>query len=103
LGDLNRSQGRTDDAYQDYVDALNDFRQLAQQKPDVYLPSVAGTLNMLGILDASRNRIGESREHYQEALSLFRKLSQSAPGKYAGDVARVEASLEQLDRKSQSR
>ena len=103
LGDLNRSQGRTDDAYQDYVDALNDFRQLAQQKPDVYLPSVAGTLNMLGILDASRNRIGESREHYQEALSLFRKLSQSAPGKYAGDVARVEASLEELDRKGQSR
>ena len=103
LGDLNRFQNQTDDAYQHYVDALNDFRQLAQQKPDVYLPSVAGTLNILGILDASRNRIGESRERYQEALSLFRKLSQSAPGKYDGDVARLEASLEELDRKDHTR
>jgi tetratricopeptide (TPR) repeat protein len=102
LGNLDRFQNRTDDACQHYEDALKSFRQLAQQNPDVYLPSVAETLNLLGILDGSQNRIEESRAHYQEALGLFRKLVQG-DNKYAGDVARVEAALEELEKRAPSR
>jgi hypothetical protein len=60
------------------------------------------TLNNLGKVDQLQNRSKESRAHYQEALSLFRKLVQS-DSKYAGDVARVEASLEELDEKAPSK
>jgi hypothetical protein len=55
----------------------------------------------LGFLDRNQNRIEESRAHYSEALSLFRKLAQG-DNKYAGEVARVEASLQELDKKVHS-
>jgi tetratricopeptide (TPR) repeat protein len=90
-----------DEARQHYEEALKSYRQLAQQDPDKYLPYVAGTLNNLGFLDRNQNRIEESRAHYSEALSLFRKLAQG-DNKYAGEVARVEASLQELDKKVHS-
>jgi tetratricopeptide (TPR) repeat protein len=96
LGNLDRLQNRTEDARQHFEGALDLRRQLARQNPDKYLPDVAGTLNTLGFLDRNQNRIEESRAHYQEALNLFRKLAQG-DSKYAGDVARVEASLEELE------
>ena len=102
MGNLDRFQNRTDDACRHYEDALKSFRLLAQQNPDVYLPSVAQTLNVLGMLDGTQNRIEESRAHYQEALSLFRNLVQS-DNKYAGDIAKVEASLEELDERAPSK
>jgi tetratricopeptide (TPR) repeat protein len=95
LGKLDGVQNRTDDARQHFEEALKIYRQLAQQDSDKYLPDVAGTLNNLGFLDRLQDRIEEARAHYQEALTLYRKLLQR-DGKYAGDVARVEASLEEL-------
>jgi len=79
--------------------ALKIFRQMAQQNPDVYLPSVAETLHVLGILDGSQNRVEESRAHYQEALRLLLKLSEG-DHRYAGAVASVQASLEELEKKT---
>ena len=102
LGSVDGRQNRMEEARQHYEEALESYRQLAQQDPDKYLPYMAGTLNNLGILDRNQNRIEESRAHYQESLSLLRKLVQ-ADSKYAGDVARVEASLEELDREGHSR
>jgi tetratricopeptide (TPR) repeat protein len=90
-----------DEARRHYEEALESYRQLAQQDPDKYLPYMAGTLVTLGVLDGNQNRIEESRAHYQEALSLLRKLVQ-VDSKYAGDVGRVETSLQDLDRKAQS-
>jgi tetratricopeptide (TPR) repeat protein len=101
LGSVDGRQNRMDEARQHYEEALKSYRQLAQQDPDKYLPYVAGTLNNLGFLDRNQNRIEESRAHYSEALSLFRKLAQG-DNKYAGEVARVEASLQELDKKVHS-
>jgi hypothetical protein len=47
--------------------------------------------------------MGESRIHYAEAMTIFQKLAQGDPARYAGDVANVEASLQELDRKGNSR
>jgi protein O-mannosyl-transferase len=101
LGNFDRGQNRMDEARQHYEQALQSYRQLAEQDPDKYLPYVAGALNNLGFLDRNQNRIEESRAHYQEALSLLRKLVQG-DSKYAGDVARVDASLQELDREGHS-
>ena len=102
LGSVDRGENRMDEARQHYEEALQSYRQLARQDPDKYLPYMAGTLNNLGVLDRNQNRIEESRAHYQESLSLLRKLVQ-ADSKYAGDVARVEASLQELDSEGHSR
>jgi tetratricopeptide (TPR) repeat protein len=102
FGRLDAIQNRMDEARQHYEEALKIHRNLAEQNPAVYLPDLAMTLNNLGKVDQLQNRIGESRAHYQEALSLLRSLVQG-DRKYAGGVARVEASLKELDEKSPSR
>jgi tetratricopeptide (TPR) repeat protein len=103
LGNLDGVQNQMEEARQHYEESSRIYRQLAGQDPDKYLPYVAGTLNNLGFLDKNQNRIEESLAQYKEALILFRKLSQGDPSKYAGDVARVEASLEELEKKAPSR
>ncbi len=99
LGRVDRLQNRMDEARQHYQEGLRIRRQLAQQNPGAYLPYLAMALNDLALVESNQNRIEESRAHYEEALSLLRKLSQGDK-RYAGDVARVEASLEQLGRES---
>jgi protein O-mannosyl-transferase len=102
LGILDAIQNRTDDARRHYEEALRSYRQLAQRDPDTYLPYLAATLNNLALVDESQNRMEEARAHFQEDLSLFQKLFQDNPRKYAGDVARVEVSLGELEKKAPS-
>ncbi len=102
LGALDLFQNRMDQGQQHYEEALKIGRQLAQQNPAEYVPEVATTLANLGTVEGRQNRIDEARAHYQEALSLLLKLSQGDK-KYAGDVANVEASLQELDKKAASR
>ncbi len=52
------------------------------------------------LLYGNQNRLQESRAYYDEALSLYRRLFQTDPNTYVGDVARVESSLQQLDKKT---
>ena len=99
LANLDGIQRRTDDAREHYEESARIYRQLAQQDPEKYLPYVARTLYNLGFLDGSQNRVAEARAHYDEALELFRKLWQS-DDRYAGDVRRVEASLDELEKKN---
>ncbi len=99
LGILDAIQNRTDDARLHYEEASKSYRQLAQRDPETYLPYLAATLNNLALAEKSQNRIEESRAHFEEDLSLYRKLFHDNPRKYAGDVARVEASLEELAKK----
>ena len=101
LGRVDRLQNRLDEARQDYEEVLKIRRQLAQQNP-AYLPPLAMALNDLAFVESRQNRIEESRAHYQEALSLLQKLSQ-ADARYAGDAARVEASLQELNQRNNSR
>ena len=102
LARVDRLQNRMDEARQHYDEALKIDRQLAQQNPAAYLPYLAMALTELAFVESSQNRIEESRTHYEEALSLLRKLSQ-ADARYAGDAARVEASLQELNRRNSSR
>ena len=99
LASVDRAQNRLDLAGGRYREALVIYRQLAQQDPDKYLPFVAGALSNLGFLDRTQNQIEVSRTDYQEALDLLRKLSQRDQ-RYASDVARVEASLNELEKKN---
>ena len=103
LGILDAIQKRTDDARRHYEEALQSYRQLAQQEPDTYLSYVAASLNNLALVDESQNRIGEARDHYTEAVTIYRELAESDADRYAGDVARVDASLQELDKKGRSR
>jgi tetratricopeptide (TPR) repeat protein len=99
LGRLDVIQNRMDDARQIYEEVFNLDRQMADQNPDVYLPDMAMTLNNLGRVDRLQNRIEDSRAHYQEALRLLLKLSEG-DHRYAGAVASVQASLEELEKKT---
>jgi tetratricopeptide (TPR) repeat protein len=99
FGFLDASQNRMGEARQHFQEALGIQRQLAEQNPAVYLPDMAMTLKDLGRVNRLQNRIEESRANYQEALSLFQNLSQG-DNRYAGEVARVEASLQELDKKA---
>ena len=91
-----------DQARQHDEEALKIDRQLAQQNPTVYLPDMAMMLSNLGRVDRLQNRMDEARVHYEEALSLLRQLLQG-DSKYAGEVARVQASLEELSSRTPSR
>jgi tetratricopeptide (TPR) repeat protein len=102
LGAIDLIQNRLDEGRRHYEVALEIDRQLAQQKPNDYIPEMATTLANLGTVEGRQNRIEESRAHFQEALSLLLKLSQGDK-KYVGDVANVEASLQELEKKVNSR
>ena len=102
FGRFDAIQNRMEEARQHYEEVMKIYRQLGEQNPTVYLPDLAMTLNNLGKADQLQNRIEESRTHYQEALNTYRKLAQG-DGKYASDVARVEASLKELEEKSPSK
>ncbi|MFZ0314733.1 MAG: tetratricopeptide repeat protein [Candidatus Korobacteraceae bacterium] len=101
LGRVDRVQSRMEEARQNDEEALKIRRQLAQENPQ-YLPALAMALNDLAFVESQQNRIEPARAHYEEALSLLRSLAQS-DNRYGGDVARVEASLQQLNQKSKSR
>ena len=102
LGILDAVQNRTNDARRHYEAALKLYLQLEQRDPDTYLPYVAATLNNLALVDESQNRIEASRVHFQEDLNLFQELYQHDPNRYANDVARVEASLQELEMRAPS-
>ena len=98
LGTVDRYQNHTDDARQHFEGALETYRKLAQQNMELYQPDIATTLNNLGNLDLAQKRTDEARQHYEEASAIYRKLAQGN-SKYAADVARVEASLQELEKK----
>ncbi len=98
LGFLERSQKQPDEAYQHFKEALAIYRRLAQQDPQKYLPAMASRLNNLGTFEIELNRMDEARQHYGEAMTIYEKLAQS-DARYAADVARVEVSLKELEKK----
>ncbi len=98
LGLLDHDQRRTEEARNDYGEALKTYRELAQKTPDVYLPDVAQTLNNLGILDRDQKRMEEARKEIVEALKIRRDLAQKNPDVYLPDVAQTLNNLGILDR-----
>ncbi|MCY7332310.1 MAG: tetratricopeptide repeat protein [Pseudanabaena sp. CAN_BIN31] len=57
-----------------YQEALQIYRELANQNRDAFLPDVANTLNNLGLLH-STNEIEIALAEYQEALQIYRELA----------------------------
>ncbi len=95
-------QNRLDDIRQHFERTLEIRRQLARENPGLYLADMAMTLNQLGERDRLQNRMDDALACYQEALSLFLKLAH-ADNKYAGAVARTQASLEEMEKGTNSR
>jgi tetratricopeptide (TPR) repeat protein len=70
---IDRDQHRTEEARKEHEEALQICRELAQKKPESYLPNVALTRINLGQLDGTRHRMEEARKAYQEALKTYRE------------------------------
>ena len=96
LGDLDRDQGRMEEARKEYAEALQIYRELAQKNPETYRPYVATTLNNLGVLDRDQDRMEEARKEYAEALQIYEALSKQNPERFARDVERVKKLLADL-------
>lgn len=62
-------------------------RMLAEKNPDIYLPTVATTLNNLGALLLNINEINEARVHLEEALNIRRNLAERNPDVYSPELA----------------
>jgi protein O-mannosyl-transferase len=102
FGRLDATQKKTDEARPYYEEALNIYRQLALQNPAVYEPDLAMTLENLGQVDQIENRFNEARSDYEEALSVLQKLSRGDQ-RYATESVRLEAILEELEKKASSK
>ncbi|HLX84740.1 MAG TPA: tetratricopeptide repeat protein [Terriglobales bacterium] len=103
LGILYGIENRSDEARQRYEESLKLYQQLSAQDPGTYKRFLAGTLNNLALLYSTEGRFQESRAFYGQALSIYQDLSRREPDTYAADVARIEARLNELDKKSLSR
>ena len=74
-------------AEKEYLEALDIFRKLAKENPDVYLGDVASMLNNLGAMHKDLSQYTTAEKEYQEALNIFRKLAKENPDVYLGNVA----------------
>jgi CHAT domain-containing protein len=84
---------RLEAARDSYQEALTIRRELARQRPDVYRPDVAMTLNNLGLVQRALNDLEAARDSYQEALTIRRELARQRPDVYRPDVATTLGNL----------
>jgi tetratricopeptide (TPR) repeat protein len=98
LGNLDRTQGRMEEARNEFAEALQIRRELAQKNPETHQPYLANSLNNLGILDHDQGRMEEARKEYTEALQTYRELAQKNPETYQPYVAGTLNNLGILDR-----
>ncbi len=66
-----------------YASLLEQYRTLAKQYPDVYLPSVAATLNNLGMLYNESKRTSEAEKAFREAVDILRSQGKADPASLA--------------------
>lgn len=99
FGMLNAVQQHMDEARQNFEEALKIDRQLAEQNVNVYLPNVVMNLSNLGRVEFLEGHFAQSRIHYAEAYNLGEKLVR-VNSAYAGELAKIEASLNELQRVS---
>ena len=89
LANIYAKQNQLQEAEEAYNEALQLYRELAQNNPSAYNPYVAGTLNNLANLYRARNELDKAEEAYNEALQLRRELAQNNPSAYGIDLART--------------
>lgn len=100
LGNLLSDINEYPEARQHYEEALNIYRRLIIQKPDLYKSSLAITLSNLGVLLNANNRKLEAQKYFKEALGLYRQLTKEEPEVYVVNIVptlnNVGAFLEEI-------
>jgi tetratricopeptide (TPR) repeat protein len=71
-----------------YEEALEIYRALAEQQPEIYTLYVARILNNLGNVWTRLNRLDKADTTLEEALAKYRALAEKEPEVYASDVVR---------------
>ena len=99
FGNLYSDLRRFEEAETAHQEALEIYKELAKQNPEMYKPNVATMQNILGILYSELERFDEAETAYQEALEIYKELAEKNPEVYKPDVARTQNDLGILYRK----
>ena len=83
LGEL----GRREEALAAIQEAVTIFRELAEARPDAFVPDRAGSLNNLAGRLAELGRREEALAAGQEAVTVFRELAAARPDAFRPDLA----------------
>ena len=98
MGNLYSDLRRFEDAEEAYKEALEIYRELAEKRPDAYLPYLATTQNNLAVLYSNLRRFEDAEEAYKEALEIYRELAEKNPDAYLPDLAMTQNNLGNLYR-----
>jgi tetratricopeptide (TPR) repeat protein len=79
--------GRREEALAQAEEAVRLYRQLAQARPDAFLPGLVGSLNNLANRLSDLGRREEALAQAEEALRLCRQLAQARPDAFLPDLA----------------
>jgi tetratricopeptide (TPR) repeat protein len=80
--------GRREEALAQAQEAVRLCRQLAQARPDAFLPNLATSLNNLANRLSALGRREEALAQAEEAVRLYRQLAQARPDAFLPDLAR---------------
>jgi tetratricopeptide (TPR) repeat protein len=79
--------GRREEALRAAEEAVRLYRQLAAQRPDVFLPDLAGALNGLGFILSTLGRREEALEATDAATRLYQQLAAQRPDAFLPGLA----------------
>lgn len=79
--------GRPQDALEATKEAVQILRHLVQQRPDAFLPTLAGSLSNLGARLNAVGRKKEALDAINEAVQILRRLDQQQPHLLRPDLA----------------
>ncbi|MEI7940693.1 MAG: tetratricopeptide repeat protein, partial [Verrucomicrobiota bacterium] len=79
--------GRREEALAHAQDAVRLYRQLAEARPDAFLPNLAMSLNNLANRLSALGRREEALAHAQESVRLDRQLAEARPDAFLPDLA----------------
>ena len=86
-----------------YRQSLDLYRELARQRPEVYGPDVAMTLNNLGNVQSDLNDLEAARASYEEASALYAEAALRSPTAGLPERLRTGVNLGRLLRREDSR
>ncbi len=87
LGRAHAAMGHADQALQATSEAVEIRRRLASQRPDVFLPDLATSLNNLGAMQSNLGRWKEALPIILEAVEIRRRLAAQHPDVFLPDLA----------------
>ncbi|MER6425527.1 tetratricopeptide repeat protein, partial [Streptomyces sp. NPDC001137] len=78
--------GRREDALAAITEAVDLYRELARQQPDVYRPDLASSLNNLAVRLGDSGRRSEALAELSEAVEIRRQLTEVRPELHEEDL-----------------